>query len=113
MSNEIADALRRAKALISDPNAWVQGCFAEDADGTEVEPRDPSARSWCAVGAVIKVGDDTVVEAAEGLLTDALAPVVPYWGDRSVAKFNDASATTHGAVMGLFDLAITLAEQAA
>lgn len=110
MSKEVvADTLRRAKELISDPNAWTQGCFAEDADGLHVEPRDPSARTWCAVGAIIKVGDDMVVEEAEGVLGDAL----PMKCQSVVAAFNDDPDTSHGMLMEAFDQAIARAERAA
>jgi hypothetical protein len=47
--------LIEARDLISDPNRWVKGCAAVDADGIGVDALDKSAVQFCAVGAIDRV----------------------------------------------------------
>jgi hypothetical protein len=44
--------LIRARERIADPSRWVQQYRAVDADRTRVDPTDPSAVRWCAMGAL-------------------------------------------------------------
>lgn len=41
-----------ARALIDDPNRWVQKDFAQMESGAYCKPRDPRACRWCLLGAV-------------------------------------------------------------
>lgn len=93
-----ADVLRRAKALIADPEDWCQG-YREGWDGDR----------WrrCAVGALGAAKADLGLlcfNAPNRALCDAM-PKTYY----AVAEFNDAS--THADVMALYDRAIAAAEE--
>jgi hypothetical protein len=51
--------LRRAASIISAPGAWTANtATTRAADGTEVDPLAPEARSWCAAGAVARAEDE-------------------------------------------------------
>jgi hypothetical protein len=51
-SKILSDVAIRAAKLIADKSAWTQGSAAKTIGGTEVNPRDPDAVSWCARGAL-------------------------------------------------------------
>jgi len=51
-SSEIKLVLERALARLKAGEAWTQHAFARDDAGVEVDPSDPRAASWCALGAV-------------------------------------------------------------
>ena len=44
----------KAKELLSRREAWTRGVIARNASGQGVPPLDPSAVSWCIVGALVK-----------------------------------------------------------
>lgn len=54
-SNPICAALLAAKSLIADPNWWTKCAAARNRWGNGVDPSDPTAVRWCAVGAIEKV----------------------------------------------------------
>ena len=125
------EVLIEARELISDPEHWTQGAFAEhqDYDDDEIyfdetEPNAPDACRWCASGAIAKIED------TDSPLWQDLEPLAaelgwrladqdnPYLGsqpddewaqDRAIdviARFNDNPNTTHADVLALFDRAI-------
>lgn len=49
-------ALEAGRARIADPATWCTVVYARDADGAEVDPTDPGACAWCAVGALAAGG---------------------------------------------------------
>jgi hypothetical protein len=98
--NEVADVLRRAKALIAEPCRWKQY-------GGQVEmPKDRDA--FCMMSALLHVTGYTaqMFEHARDLLAQAIGihHVVPY-------EWQDAPERTHAEVLAAFDAAISLAEQ--
>jgi hypothetical protein len=50
-----AQVARKAKELLSDRERWITGDTAQDKLGNHVSPNDPSARAFCAIGAVYHV----------------------------------------------------------
>lgn len=93
-----AERLRKARALIADPDRWAQGNFAFDAEGTPVSSYSDNAVRWCAAGACSRVGADA------GYLFRAL----PYTANNNLGVYNDNRA--HRTILRLFDRAIELAE---
>ena len=98
MSRETAEILRRAKARIALPSQWVQGCLAVDAAGEPIQPGDPSACAWCALGSIVADGFDESLGARKAF-GDAV-------GQRYFSRFNDSETTTHADILAAFDRAI-------
>ncbi len=99
-----SEILRAAKALLT-PETWIQGAFAQNADGDDLDDGfEEGAVCWCARGAVEKVtGTHHEVEyELEG------APERLF--GCPVAAANDANETTLADVHRLFDVAIAAAE---
>ncbi|MCA1841756.1 MAG: hypothetical protein LC792_00940 [Actinobacteria bacterium] len=98
-----AEALRQARALIADPARWCQDEMARDANGRYADPTSPTARQWCATGAVIHICVATVPAlTASRYLRAALG------GNRHPEALNDYDG--HAAVLEMYDRAIELAE---
>lgn len=55
MNTEVRQDAKAMLELLSNRDHWTQGVYARDADGHSVDPVDPTAVCWCAVGAVHKV----------------------------------------------------------
>ncbi len=101
--------LEAAKAKIATPEAWMQGFYAEDATGNQINGNDPSAVCFCAYGAV---------EAATGKIHgNSSIPEIKILDTASesisrmhASSYNDAKDRTHAEVLVLFDKAIELAK---
>lgn len=122
----VSDDLVRARALIADPACWTRGASARDESGREVDPDDPSACRWCALGAVVAVVPPRPGRRPHELLPH-LARVLPLTSrpddpplplasvvDRSttarqVADVNDVMG--HATTLAMFDRAIAAAER--
>jgi len=50
------EALQAAYDLIGNKKKWTLGAYARDRDGCSIDTRDDEAVSWCAGGAIDKVG---------------------------------------------------------
>jgi len=63
------------KELLSSSVSWTQGAFARDQDGKSVYPHDPSAVSWCLLGAISYVyhEDCTACQKVNDLIMDYYA----------------------------------------
>lgn len=99
------EVLKKAKALIADPEHWCQGVMAKNDFGSEVYPDDLDACRWCAEGgmrAVQPFGTHSFTSAWD-LLKEAAAEV----GYMSPVSLNDEA--NHPTVMKMFDRAIALA----
>lgn len=114
----VADTLRRARALIAEPDRWVKGVYATS-DPTEPEEHEvpldsPRAVAWCAIGAVRRV-DGPYEQLALEALADAIAPD-RRWSytptTTTIYQFNDASRRKHTGLLQKFDRAIKAAEKA-
>lgn len=86
--NEVADVLRRAKALIDTPEKWTQGNFCGDHD------------SFCAWGAIFRAAASVNAQSPEpyNQMCKVVGQHLPNW--------NDATERTHAEVMAAFDRAI-------
>jgi hypothetical protein len=101
-----AEVLQKARDLIADESRWTHGYYARDEQGFDVEPNEPSATCWCALGAVYHVLDTTEDEALDG----PAAIKALYLDERVPVEINDVDG--HEAVLALYDRAIA-AERAA
>ena len=95
--DEVLDALKRARELISQPGKWHQGEF-RSADWSRV----------CALGAILDsspgISDDLYNDAAW-----ALVYVLPR-GYNCPATYNDAPGRTQAEIVALFNRAIAMRE---
>lgn len=97
-----AEVLQKARDLIADESRWTHGYFARDEQGYDVEPNEPSACKWCALGAVYHVLGSSEEEAWEAPAIKAL-----HASNRIPAEVNDLEG--HDAVLDMFDAAIAKA----
>ena len=107
---DTADVLRKARALIEEPDHWIKVYGCTDRAGNPVEAYSEAACCFCIWGALSHVTKNTF-KAHE---LAALVTGHPYedkdyytpWVD-----WNDAPERTHSEVLAAFDKAIALAEQ--
>ena len=94
-----AEVLQKARDLIADESRWTHGWFARDEDGYEVQPNEPSACKWCALGAVYHV-----LDSEEAPIDDEPEAVRALYRGVIPVEVNDIAG--HAAVLALFDEAI-------
>ncbi|NJO37426.1 MAG: hypothetical protein HC871_07120 [Rhizobiales bacterium] len=98
--------LETAWQIIEDTASWTQSASARDQEGAQVQPDDPAACCWCAIGAIEKAVADMnadealVIPIVEHLCTSAKV----LFGTRSINYVNDHM--DHAAVRRLFEHAI-------
>lgn len=92
------EVLRKARALIEDPEKWTQGHDARDADGNWAGIHSLQAHSFCATGALMRAGGDVRSDAYEALREQM--------GVNFLMEFNDSAETSHADVLAAFDRAI-------
>jgi hypothetical protein len=100
-----------ARSLISQPERWIQGDYAQFKDGRTAEPEYPKAYRFCAVGALHRAAHQLCADPNQ--LIDVLAGNVQQGIDRfgklarrhyeNLEAFNDSPYTGHAAVLKLFD----------
>jgi hypothetical protein len=107
MSKPLSVAIiERARQIISDPESWCRGSFARGRAGTSVSVRDPAARRYCAMGALILAAIEITGDATQANeLAYSIAKAVSDSG--SLVFINDHHG--HGAVLKVFDEAIAAA----
>ena len=98
--NQLAEDLRKAKALIDAPEKWVKGCV--ERGGGHCIVGAISVATGVAVGHFFGTSALDVYEALQRAIGDR---------DAIVAHFNDNPRTQHADIMSLFDHAIAAAEQ--
>ena len=93
--NEVADVLRRARALIDRPEKWCKGALSD-------------GKRMCMLGALMMAeeGYDDGYYGANTLLRKAIGSA-----HAMISVFNNAPERTHVEVMDAFDRAIVLAER--
>ena len=99
--------LINARALIADPAHWSSGMLARAADGGHVDPCDPSATNWCAVGAIHRAAYDLVGDRDQAIRigNDVAKTICPRrWFFGGVEAINDIRG--HAAVLSVFDQAL-------
>lgn len=97
------EILIKARELIADPEHWIQGVNAQDADESEVDPEDETAVCFCMAGALLHVGAGDAafrIEAHAALVRAAQATC------GLISPFNDDPDRTHADVLAAFDKAI-------
>lgn len=115
------ELLVAGRELISDVGRWTQDALARLPDGRKVDPLDPDACRWCALGALYPVAKAGSLvygrshEVAVNLLNEAageldadpevLKAVDPALRPRHIAFVNDAP-DGHGFVLRAYDIAI-------
>ncbi len=73
---DTVQVLKEARALIADPARWTTGCFAVDAAGEPIGPRDDGACRWCALGAIAAVMPEPIaISAAENVSPSSHGPL--------------------------------------
>lgn len=105
-----AATLRKARALIENPDHWVKGQY--------ILIREDGSECFCAEGAFDQAGSDDLLYLSGETDDDHWATT--HWflemalpgTFHSVEEFNDNVYTTHADVLALFDRAIAAAEAA-
>jgi hypothetical protein len=98
--------ITRARKIIDDECAWVQGCLAVFENGQHAHPHDPSAVRFCASGAMVRAGFELThdIKKAYELRDAACARLLPKTPGPvyAVEDINDARHG-HDAILRLFD----------
>ena len=63
-----SEVFAAAADLLTPPGAWIQMELAEDGHGDSVEPNNPAAVCWCAMGAIAKVTRKLGGQANDGAM---------------------------------------------
>lgn len=92
----IAEVLYGARNRITEFDSWTQGTLAKDKDGNSVQPGDPAARQWCAIGALAAEFPELDLNRAETPHMDKLSVLLQ-------AK-NALIAVSGGSIMNINDL---------
>jgi hypothetical protein len=95
--------IQRAREIISDEQHWCQGTYALSNGDFPISANNPSARRYCAMGALRVAAAEVCSDAmaANSLARDIAMTVSPA---ASLTFVNDYSG--HAAVLSLFDEAI-------
>lgn len=105
------EVLQRARARITDPDRWAFRTVAVDSRNRNVDPRDPKAVAWCAIGAISAEVSPRSLGAAEiaalAVAARELWPELRGFDDwDAVTEVNDSYALGHEAVLKMYDRAI-------
>ena len=108
--------LTAARALIAEPEAWVQAYSATDKAANPVAPWTSTACRFCASGAIWRIcepGADgrwaRAIRALAAVVRPANPPTELHLADKAIATWNDDTSTDHAAVLRAFDRAIAAA----
>jgi len=106
---QILEILTLARKKIKNPLHWGQNHYAVDTNGETCLVADATATKWCAVGALMAVGQHLNLSPfpAESRLIQCAANIT---GSHSAITFNDSKS--HGEVMEMFECAIDKARKA-
>lgn len=119
MDTDTLDILESAKAVISDPDRWCVGAFAEADDGLPTEPYDPDAIRFCAIGATEFVAGDLWRDLALARLHIAsdeifglpITEVNDKYGREAAIRCFDLAIYQEKKVLGLLDEEIETKEE--
>lgn len=98
--NWTALIIKRALELIR--SGWAKKTEARNARGVEVDPIDPEAVRFCAVGAIKRAAHDLKAPSGEGSRVERLLEELS--GRTDVEDYNDDSPNS-GRVIALFEKA--------
>lgn len=118
----VYEILVSARGRIADPEHWLKGCEATDAQGSCIPAWHPAACNFCSLGAIQAVYyggdyDRREVQFAVDLYSKLFEPLVcnipedlrlEVTPKNQVVAFNDKPAVTHEMVLKMFDDAIAL-----
>ncbi len=107
-----SEILIKARELLSDPTRWARGYYAFDEKGNSKEAQSSDAVCFCSLGAVALVsGQKTGVGYSKNSrAADYLKTAIAESGSSlSIVNYNDKCS--HAEVIGMFDRAITLAQE--
>ena len=99
--------LRKAMSLIEDPKNWIKGRYATTETGAGCLPEEPSAKCFCASGALMHATRSDMNSYIGAFAT--LYRAVLKTGFKNVPAMNDNKDTTHEDVLNLYKTAIGLA----
>jgi len=115
MTTQTADTLRRAKALIDDPERWTQhGAYARVRGANLLKETDPipsNATCFCSIGAIAAAIGGTPSNAFEHPAFVALSRALCVSDPSSVISWNDSLWRQHSDVIRVFDEAIAAEEE--
>ena len=105
---KLLESLKSVRETLHTPDCWTREEYATDSRGRAVEPDDPTATSFCMMGAVASAGTD---KEGWGEVTTAIQSAIDdlYEGYSTIAIFNDASEIGHSDVIKVLDWAIDAA----
>jgi hypothetical protein len=117
---EVADVLRKARALLTDPSNWCQGYNCRDANGRPLPYGSSLACSYCLVSAVCLQLPDALQGKADLYLNELRRTIFlrhPNSEGKSfetlhpedvprLSQWNDAPSRTHEDVLLLLDVTI-------
>ena len=109
-SMSVGDVLRIARGIISTPRRWTKGTNARNAAGKGVAAHTPAAVCWCMHGAIIKAASGDPHGANLSILAAREVGRAAGVHDTELYRFNDAPATTHADVVGVFTRALAVYE---
>lgn len=98
-----SETFQEAKKIVTF-EGWTKGTLATN-DRYPVDVEDPEAKSFCMIGAMMKVSGRYTTE-----LDGYLSRVLPSGHFGVVASFNDSPETTLDDVVDVFDRATILAK---
>ena len=107
MASTTLEILTGARNLIDKPSHWTKGRAARDIHGNEINFNDPSAFSFCPIGAIHLMGfiySFTSAQSARLVLKSVIC-------EKSIPSWSDAPERTHAEVISAFDKAIAIAAQ--
>lgn len=109
MRDEVIEGLKKARTLLE--NGWTTGKTARNSRGESVGVYDPTACSFCVLGAVWRVGCfvDPLGGEMEELVRRAIRVRVPL-GSHAPGTYNDAEGRTKEEILSVIDEAIELAK---
>ena len=120
---EKIDVLKMARGFIQEPDAWVQGCHAQNDIGEEVAPEEPGAVCFCLEGAIIRaLMELSEINAGDPSFPSELLDIeVEVMGDDeddgrdedSMTIWNDSMDQTHDEVLARVDATLERLEQKA
>lgn len=99
------ELLKKARALIAEPENWIQRNMAQDRNGHVVSYKDRAACRFCAAGAIAR--------AVDGFLDDPnfheLAAVLANCVGENMVTYN--AYHSHSEVLAMFDAGIKYLEE--
>lgn len=109
MRNEVIEGLKSARVLLE--NGWTTRQTARNSRGEGVSVYDPTACSFCVLGAVWRVGGyvSPLGGDMEELVRRVIRARVPL-GNHAPGTYNDAEGRTKEEVLSVIDEAIELAK---